>query len=160
MSVLHVSNCQFYLQNTYICISRGMNMLLDVGGKKCFQYPKHSLFIKNCSATLSHWHQNAYKYQCLVGWIHLVLQVLLAPAVIIPLVTMVFPVAMVSWPLLVPLVRFSLGLCSLVAVWLMRCLHVRNQLRWLPLPRFPWLVQDSQPAELIPASPVGTEAGQ
>lgn len=44
------------------------------------------------------------------------LQVLTAPAVIIPLVTTVFPMAVVGWLLLVPFGRFSLGLCSLVPV--------------------------------------------
>lgn len=46
------------------------------------------------------------------------------------------------------------------ALWFfMRRRKTGNQLRWQHLPKCPWLVQDSPPAELIPVSPEGGDAG-
>lgn len=114
--------CMSVLPTKYIytCISRGINMLLDE--EKIFSVPKafivHQKLLWSLSNSFSHWHQNTYKNECLLRRIHPMLQVLKAPAVIIPLLTTVFPMAVVCWLLLVPFGRFSLGLCSLVPVWL------------------------------------------
>lgn len=97
------------------------------------------------------------------------IRVLAAPAVMFPVVPLPQHQSScgISWSL--ELYWSILGGFILVcALWfqrdflkLTRRLQVGRQLHWLPPPGFLWLVQDSPPAELTPASPEGRrESGE
>ncbi len=118
-----MESSQFYLQNTCTNVLV-RNKCVTGCKKKSLQCPqslhgpsKTALVTKQQS--FGHWYQTTIsdtnkEKKCLFRRKPPVLQVLAASAVRIPVVTTVFHVARMSWSLL----ECSLGLCSLVPMWL------------------------------------------